>query len=853
MNFCRFPVHWAPPRGRATRFAFSALALAGAFLYAAVSQGAVYFVDAARPDDSGQGTNWGTAKRTIPAAIAASAAGDTILVKYGTYAVPAPIEIATDRKLSSDDGTHVSFETARPDSAQCILAGANLTRLFTISSSAVTTATSVRGFEFVNGNATLNGSDPNNGYGGGIYILGNADPVIERCWINQCVAGAQYNGRGGGIACDGAGTNPLILNCRITDNVAAEVWYGYGGGIYCGAGTSPTIRGNWIEGNTASILRVGQGGGICCELATSLIELNTIVSNQAASIQGAGGDGGGAYLYYGPCEFRYNVVSGNLAAVHAGHQGSGGGLRIWNAPHNIHDNDIHDNIASVSGPGYGGGIHASMNNGTILNNRIAGNFASTSNTGTWDVRIGYGGGITMTGNSTIARGNLFFSNTASKYGDGYGGAIYFVQNQTIERNVIAWNVASEQGAGYGGGTWSYNCWGACPIRNNTFYRNANQATSAGPGNGSGICHSSGGAPTIEGNVFAFHDRPGSDMIGIWSGVAITIRYNSFFGNPGGDYNANVTSLDEPAKNSGALEGATALNAPGRRERTDVDPRFSDPENGDFSLQGDSPLIEAANPSTPVPEDGGWRADIGAIEYTGTATSRSVSGPGELLFGGQVRAKVNLTAAGSLTALEVTVHPGEPHEGAPEGVRRWYEMIPTGADAIYDLTLSYLDEELNGLDEAGLVLWRWNGSGWDGPMVPSARNTQEDWMTVSDQTGFGIWVLAVEEPSSSVEDHEAGDLDLGASRGGFAEGIPNPFPPCGTVQFICTRPGPVELSIIGADGRRRRLLVRGEFAAGEHGAMWDGRDDGGRLLSPGVYFLRLDEGGHVASRRVTVLR
>ncbi len=46
---------------------------------------ATYYVDAARSDDSGNGTSWQTAKKTIAAGIGIMAGGDTLIIKSGTY------------------------------------------------------------------------------------------------------------------------------------------------------------------------------------------------------------------------------------------------------------------------------------------------------------------------------------------------------------------------------------------------------------------------------------------------------------------------------------------------------------------------------------------------------------------------------------------------------------------------------------------------------------------------------------------------------------------------------------------------------------------------------------------------
>ena len=46
---------------------------------------------------------------------------------------------------------------------------------------------------------------------------------------------------------------------------------------------------------------------------------------------------------------------------------------------------------------------------------------------------------------------------------------------------------------------------------------------------------------------------------------------------------------------------------------DADPQFTDPENGDFSLQSNSPCIDAGDPNSPLDPDG-TRADMGAYYY-----------------------------------------------------------------------------------------------------------------------------------------------------------------------------------------------------------------------------------------------
>jgi hypothetical protein len=56
-----------------------------ALLLPTLSRGGTWYADASRPDDSGVGTSWSTAKKTIQVAVDAARDGDSILVTNGIY------------------------------------------------------------------------------------------------------------------------------------------------------------------------------------------------------------------------------------------------------------------------------------------------------------------------------------------------------------------------------------------------------------------------------------------------------------------------------------------------------------------------------------------------------------------------------------------------------------------------------------------------------------------------------------------------------------------------------------------------------------------------------------------------
>ncbi|MEZ5066885.1 MAG: FlgD immunoglobulin-like domain containing protein [bacterium] len=80
--------------------------------------------------------------------------------------------------------------------------------------------------------------------------------------------------------------------------------------------------------------------------------------------------------------------------------------------------------------------------------------------------------------------------------------------------------------------------------------------------------------------------------------------------------------------------------------------------------------------------------------------------------------------------------------------------------------------------------------------------------------------------------------------------PNPFRASTTLRFAISSSRPVSLTVHDVAGRRIRTLTRSEpFPAGEHAVVWDGRDDAGRSVAAGVYFVSL---GGDARRRVRVV-
>jgi flagellar hook assembly protein FlgD len=64
---------------------------------------------------------------------------------------------------------------------------------------------------------------------------------------------------------------------------------------------------------------------------------------------------------------------------------------------------------------------------------------------------------------------------------------------------------------------------------------------------------------------------------------------------------------------------------------------------------------------------------------------------------------------------------------------------------------------------------------------------------------------------------------------------------------------VEVHVYDVGGRRLRKLADRVFEGKSHELIWDGADDAGRRVGPGVYFYRVRSGSFTGQKKLTVLR
>jgi hypothetical protein len=140
-------------------------------------------------------------------------------------------------------------------------------------------------------------------------------------------------------------------------------------------------------------------------------------------------------------------------------------------------------------------------------------------------------------------------------------------------------------------------------------------------------------------------------------------------------------------------------------------------------------------------------------------------------------------------------------------------------------------------------------------------TVVDELTVEWTDGQSTTLTAVPADQRLVLAHPgAGPVDAPVADGRPASGgvrflgaAPNPFGAATGIRYQLARPGPVRVRVHDSAGRRVRILDQPSRPAGDHAVAWDGRDDAGRPVAAGVYWVEVRSGDQSARGKVVRLR
>ena len=88
-----------------------------------------------------------------------------------------------------------------------------------------------------------------------------------------------------------------------------------------------------------------------------------------------------------------------------------------------------------------------------------------------------------------------------------------------------------------------------------------------------------------------------------------------------------------------------------------------------------------------------------------------------------------------------------------------------------------------------------------------------------------------------------------TRTGLTSATPAPFRTDVRFGFELASAAPVTLEVLDVAGARRRVLANGVYSAGRQSVGWDGRDEAGHAVPPGLYLVRMLADGRSSTLKV----
>jgi hypothetical protein len=178
-------------------------------------------------------------------------------------------------------------------------------------------------------------------------------------------------------------------------------------------------------------------------------------------------------------------------------------------------------------------------------------------------------------------------------------------------------------------------------------------------------------------------------------------------------------------------------------------------------------------------------------------------------------------------------------------KMWDILVPANAP------VGILVEDLSGNMDLGIELFDSNGAAY--------YASRGQGVAASDDAGVGggeglYWIngpagdwigLVVYNKNTNggnyrirVVDAQVVDVATGAPAALQFAAAPNPWTERATLRLAMPKEGAASIDILDIQGRLVRTVHRGILPAGEHRLEWDGRDDGGNAVAPGLYMARL---------------
>jgi hypothetical protein len=493
----------------------------------------------------------------------------------------------------------------------------------------------------------------------------------------------------------------------------------------------------------------------------------------------------------------------------------GGGIAVFNGGKlTILNSDIYGNnaagglIPQHSDPdnfplyGGGGGLYQQFSDSLVILNS---NFEDNT------TLPGIGGGLAIYYSSDIVLENVNINGNES---GGAGGGICFLRSDNINytSGMIRDNRSnSNSGGGIMMGTETFD---ASIIINATFNR-LNFINNYAQVGGGGLMLWS-----AEVNVYnsTFSQNEANDNNGVdnWSGGGLSSHsmaepniINSIF------YDNYPNSLYHPSTTSSMSVKYSLLEEfhTGVENLVEIDPLFNDPENGDFTLQPNSPCIDAGISDFD---------DDGVNEVTDFLGSAPDLGSTEFMVGPPLGFNsIVVDSAVILTWLQVT------------DLNLEFYKLERATDSLFSENVIehfipenfYTDEEID----------------WD----------IEYFYRVSAYLGY--WTDHSETESIILEWLNLTDKKLVPGTYIVSQNYPNPFNPSTTLRYSMSKGELVNIAVYDMSGRLVKGLLNGYQNAGYNSIQWNATNNQGQSVSAGMYICIIKIGSYNTSKKMLLLK
>jgi len=127
------------------------------------------------------------------------------------------------------------------------------------------------------------------------------------------------------------------------------------------------------------------------------------------------------------------------------------------------------------------------------------------------------------------------------------------------------------------------------------------------------------------------------------------------------------------------------------------------------------------------------------------------------------------------------------------------------------------------------------------------------LTAADMRNFANTTIPVRVRSTSISGKIGGDGESAPLAFGLSQNRPNPFNMSTFIDYSLDKDGHMTMIIYNTQGQKVRTLVDGFRKAGRYSAVWDGTDDEGRVVTSGVYMVRMTQGGKTDRKKIMLLK